>query len=324
MKYSILTVNLNEYEQGLIKEQLRILHGRTNAQWFFAGEGIDGDLVIAKKPIEVPDWTQLAVLNNDYYSTDEEHFLHVDWPLRIIGLLELLTRAEHLLTQKNAVLAHHSSDNTSQLPSELIVDICSHLTKHQMLTMSFNGQMSVLYHSDIDNEIIIQLENSSSETTDELIKSPIESIHFNLHPYPNETEIQTVFSNTIPLPEFLWELALKEPIKDKAHWHSNDKKFHIERWPMLGVWYTEPTMFHMAAILGRGFEPLSKIAEASGTSVHQVASFIHACNTVSLGVEAHDITEVTIQKNKTNRSESINKKGFLSKLRSKLGLVLSI
>ncbi|MGB1092250.1 MAG: hypothetical protein ACPGYX_09005, partial [Oceanobacter sp.] len=123
----------------------------------------------------------------------------------------------------------------------------------------------------------------------------------------------------ISLDQFIWQLALQEPVYQQAEWHQPQFSYHIQRWPMLGMWHTEPHMFHLAALFGRTSETLSNAAAAANVPVHMVASFIHACRSVELGVERRE-NHPRPSISHAHRDES----HFLSALREKLGLVFKL
>lgn len=316
MSYTISCKGLSTYEQGLVQEQIRILHGRTNQLWKFDANRDDFDVIISRSPLEVPAWAIQILAGNEEAPLNQNR-IRSEWPLRIVGLLDILNECEKRLP--TLAKAHGSARQPQeQLFSELVSESAGHLLDNQMLVLE-TGDFECFILNDGDNGLTLF---SGFETTP-LLATLLEAGSAKLRLRIQErNEAMPLPLQSMPLQAFLWELAWREPVIDSHLQDTTNTTFHIQQWPMLGLWYTEPPMFQLAALFGRKFETLENGARASGMPLKKVASFIHACEVTGLGVERHQQVTTPLN-NQHNKAQQHGAMSMLANLRAKLGLVFA-
>ncbi len=351
--YVVKTFGLNPYEQGIIYEQLRILHGRTNINWHYNGEGLDAHLVLSKAKVEICPWGLLAVMASNPTNPNDSSYLHCEWPLRIIGLLDLLRNAEGKLTGHPKKL-HHIQDLKKESP-KISTSVNNHHDNSDFLlpesTQSSHSQVSdqlankahqlgqdqyfefqVNHHEAAialghNNRITVYSDSSSSELLSSLLDSP-KSLRVTELLLSSTRDNIFIFAHVFPIEQLLWELAWKESVPNITQWN-NDTVFRIHQWPRLGQWYTEPSMFQLSALYGKKFASLQNGVQLSGLPDSQVAAFLHACAVTRLGLiskkSSPTNTVVTATDPHTNPfTHKTAHTNLLINLRKKLGLVFHI
>ncbi|MDP2548163.1 hypothetical protein [Oceanobacter sp. 4_MG-2023] len=339
-EYTVKTFGLSSYEQGIIHKQLQLLRCRTKKPWLYQGEGLDAHLVLARKPIDICPWGILAVMANEHVISDSYNYLHCDWPLRIIGLLDLLHNAEDKLHNRplgtstrqdwlNTHASHSGQENVlaDTLPSPTLIseqldNRIQQLAKHQYFELQIQQHQAIVARDD-NNRTTIYSDSHSSGLLEALLEPQMPFTITQTQAAPDNASPLSG-KHSYPVEQFLWELAWKEPIEDIGSW-DNNTVFRIKQWPRLGQWYTEPAMFQLSALYGKKFASLKSGEQLSGLPSNQVAAFLRACTVARLGVVSKETSPAAEPPQQIPAPVSPKRSSnLLGSLRKRLGLAFNL
>ncbi|GAA6167760.1 hypothetical protein [Sessilibacter corallicola] len=266
--YSIKSYGFEPHEIDVIKKQVRLIATRTQHGWQYTGEGIDGDVVLAKQHTDLHPGSKLVLVGEHPDSSSE---LVLEYPIRIMKFMELLQQCEPS--------AKHSS---ATAVAELMKDKSAHET------VLLCNQKLVRFKSDNGK---VYLENGDEhDLIDAILKTPPSAIT-----EKNEIPIKEklVWSSCISLKKLLWNLARKEIGFARLHW-SLDKGYKLISWPQISEWEPNPQIFKLATLYSKQSISIREAAKICRLDNEQVMTFLHACNVCGVSVKASDISSSTL------------------------------
>jgi hypothetical protein len=131
----------------------------------------------------------------------------------------------------------------------------------------------------------------------------------------NKSDALSILNSSLDVStsSLIWSVALKEAEYAKEHWLDKNALYRLKRWPQLGVWPSTAEMFKLSSLYGRKSASINTGVMVSGAVDSEVALFLHACDSVGLGVEISD-QEVDSVKNPPIDASLAVLQAFKSKL----------
>lgn len=242
------TRGLASHERALLNNQLRMLKGRTRAQWALADDN---------------EATQVLILGGEVAAGGRATALVsgaprvIDWPVRLFGLIELLGEAETRIL------------HDSQTPL-----LSAHLASLQAATAFALPPWTLVIEPDrqailTDCPSLVPLAKALLSAGAPLAPQPLPVGDGSLKP--------------LGLAALRWSLALRETA-GAQRFAQPAATFRIEAWPSFGEWESSAELLRLAALYSRHEASLEQGARFAGCSQDQVALFLHACSQCGLGV----------------------------------------
>lgn len=259
----LASIGLNEHEQGLLAQQLKILAGRTAAPWLYMGETREADLVIVRDPERIASAGQelLAYAGIRLGGAGD---LYLDWPLRMFALLELLLEAEKRLavgssTQACAAeqLAGLKQDGWLELEGRCIV-----LQPRQDRLVAAVGSL---------DELLDLLQHPQLDL--------VAALHLDLPP-----EDRAALPFQASLKSVVWALALRSGAHCGRNWNPDTLLFQLSAWPHFGEWQVSPPLLRLAALYTRKPASIASGCQLAGLDEAAVRGFLLACELCQVGV----------------------------------------
>lgn len=98
---------------------------------------------------------------------------------------------------------------------------------------------------------------------------------------PREAIIQ------FPAIALLWAVALREHQYAYKHWFRAERRYQLTRWPNLDSWESNGGLLKLSSLFTAKPYSISMGVRSTGLKAEQVCAFIHACETVGIGIETH-------------------------------------
>ena len=308
MNWTISSIGLNEYEEGLIQGHLKILNAKTQNSWHYTGTKNNADLVISKRPLSTR--ARVALLAEDGYRKVNDDLYYLGESLRIFSFLELLLDIEQ---GKSAANSEHFINQHQTNTAQTLHDFIHNLADSDSFEVLAHQQPCCLMFVEQDEWKAIST-LSKNELVDTLIS---QSVNFRDQCSPLEAlSLKNQGGVRISIKELLWELSVKNPQE-----HPTDTGlFKLSSWPLLGSWYTEPFMMRLAALYSRKFASVDDGVRFTGASAGQVQAFLTACQLCDLGVERRNSVDHQKPEAQRQLQPASANRSLLKKLRKKLGM----
>lgn len=282
------TSGLDPHEQGLLAQQLKMLNGKTQAEWRYVGQDANAELMIVRDASSGPT-RATAVLGNE--RTGHAARQPVEWPLRLFGLLELLADAEKRAVQRIAPTALPSlAARLAALESSAGID-------HNGLLMTVSPAMEQVHSNRADfNALVDELAALSTTVTFDAAAS-------------------TTTAHKHSLKRLLWALTLREPVDALP---PAGELFKIRAWPDFSEWQSSPAYLRLAALYSRQYATVQQGMSFSNCTATEVSAFLQACRFCGLGVTSKTAPRAPQQV--AQRPTDSEPSSLLQRLRSRLGL----
>jgi len=291
----VASIGLNDYEQGLLSQQLKVLAGRTAATWVYMGEAQEADLLIVRDAEQTPTVGR-GLLMHAGVPPRRAGDLQLEWPLRMFALLELLLEAEKRLravssTQACAAeqLAGLKQDGWLQLDGRRIL-----LQPRQDRLEAAVGGL---------DELLDLLQRPQLDL--------LAALHLDL---PQDDSVELPFQAS--LRSVIWALALRSGAHCGRSWNPDNLLFRLSAWPHFGEWTVSPALLRLAALYTRKPASIASGCRLAGMDETAVRGFLLACELCQVGV--------TMDYDKTPApqpsSPAAPSGGLLQRLRERLGI----
>lgn len=258
----LASIGLNEYEQGLLTQQLKILAGRTAAPWIYMGEAREAELLIARDPAQVAS-AGSALLAHAGTRPSRAGDLYLEWPPRMFGLLELLLAAE-----KRLKVGAGSKACTADQLAGLKLDGWLELDGRRILVRPRQDRLEA--------EV-----GSLGELIDLLLRPHLDLVAaFSLDlpkdeaPLPFQSSVKSV----------IWALALRSGAHCGRNWDPDNLLFQLSAWPHFGEWEVAPHLLRLAALYTRRPASIASGCLLAATDEATVSGFLLACELCQVGV----------------------------------------
>jgi hypothetical protein len=281
------TSGLNSHEQGLLAQQLKMLNGKTQAAWRYVGQDADVELMIVRDASSSPTQAT-AVLSNPQSGHAVRQ--QIEWPLRLFGLLDLLTDAEKRAVRHVTPTARLSlAARLAALESDASID-------HNGLLITVSPAMEQVRSNRADFDALV----------DELASIPA-TVTFG-------AAAATATVHKYSLKRLLWALTLREP----AGATPAGTLFKIRAWPNFSEWQSSPAYLRLAALYSRQYATVEQGVSFSDCTAAEVSAFLQACKFCALGLSSKAAPKAPQQP--VQRPTDSQPSSLLQRLRSRLGL----
>lgn len=295
--YSIKSYGFGPQESDVIKKQVRLISSRTDLPWVYEGEGLDGNIVLAKQHVDVLPGAKLVIVGTVSPADAKACAAVLEYPIRIMKFLELLEK-----------FAPKSALSTAQAVAKIIEDRNAPdlvLLCNQVLVCFKNGNSKVYIEKGGKKDIIEAVSKTSASAITPKNKIPVKDTFS--------------WSSCISSKTLLWSLARREIGYAKSNW-STDKPYKLASWPQVNEWEPNPQIFKLATLYSRQSVTVSEAAKACQLEEDQVKSFLHACATCGISVKASEVHETALKGvRELQNKQSLN--WLRKKINSYFGLV---
>ncbi|WP_462381315.1 hypothetical protein [Pseudomonas sp. Marseille-QA0892] len=284
-----------EHEQGLLQQQLKMLRGRTALEWSYLPQPADAQLVFVREANQ-PQGSATAVFKDGRFTLRKQ----VEWPLRIVGLYDLLSDCERDLPIASAA-------PSVSLPARLAGLTSATFYMHEALRFVILPHEDRLF-SDIPEfeTLLATLQNLPAD----LLPAPLSAA-------PGMDVLRQAYS----LKRVVWALSLHEPIAAARLADMSATEYRIGAWPDYGEWESSPALLRLAALYSRQFATVQEGADFSRATPEEVVAFLDGCDRCGLAVTSR-AKEAAVPA--PSRPERIQDEGLLSRLRKRLGMAFGI
>lgn len=291
----IASIGLNEHEQGLLAQQLKILAGRTAAPWLYMGEAQEADLLIVRNPRLVTG-ASAALLAHAGTPPSRVGDLFLEWPLRMFALLELLLEAEKRLEVGRSTqacvaeqLAALKQDGWLAIDGRRVV-LQPRQDRLAAAVGSLDELLDLLQRPQLDLLAALQLDLPPDDSGE----------------LPFQASLRSV----------IWALALRSGARCGRSWNPDNLLFRLSAWPHFGEWTVSPALLRLAALYTRKPASIASGCRLAGMDEAAVRGFLLACELCQVGV--------TMDYDKTPApqpsSPAAPSGGLLQRLRERLGI----
>jgi hypothetical protein len=314
MQFTIGTYAFTPYEQQLITEQLKVISNRVDDSWLFAGENLDATLVLAKKPITVGNQSILVLFgNHDKHTIPETATIQADWPIRIMGLLDIVQQAKKLISNKK----QDSSDTSN---TEKLTEILKQLNNDDVIISQNQKVLAIVKIA--QSKINLSTSFTVCELANELLTSSFYIESFVQSQQAVKTD-GTAEQHLYPLTSVLWEISLAEKIThgDRLHWLEGS--YQLTQWPDLKALKSNTNLLRMAALFAKKKLSVQEVAQLIKTDTDTVIKFLKACSTAGLKFEKHAEPSAATDHKQPPGEDHQQQLSLLASLRKKLLTALS-
>lgn len=291
----LASIGLDEYEQGLLAQQLRVLAGRTAAPWLYLGEAQVADLLIVRDPRLLDAGSRGLCVQAGMPAQAGE--LQLDWPPRMFALLELLLAAERRL--------------------EVVVD-SEQCMAEQLAALRQEGWLQVG-----EQRVFVQprADRLAASVADlESLLALLEGATLPLQIAP-AGEAVDVLPLQVSLQAVIWALALRSGTHCVRRWDARQLQFRLAAWPHFGEWQSSPALLRLAALYSRQPASIADGCQRAAVDEAQVRGFLLACELCKVGVGIEYVQAPAAVA--AQRIEPAAPVGLLQRLRERLGLGLA-
>lgn len=291
----VASIGLNDYEQGLLSQQLKVLAGRTAATWLYMGEAQEADLLIVRDAEQTPTAGR-GLLAHAGIPPSRAGDLQLEWPLRMFALLELLLEAERRLRAVGSThgcaaeqLAGLKQDGWLQLDGRRIL-LQPRQDRLEAAVGGLDELLDLLQHPQLDL---------------------LAALHLDL---PPDDGVELPFQAS--LRSVIWALALRSGAQCGRNWNPDSLLFSLSAWPHFGEWEVAPPLLRLAALYTRKPASIASGCQLTGLDEAEVRGFLLACELCQVGVS------MDYDKTPGPRPETVAPPagGLLQRLRERLGL----
>ncbi len=265
--FRVATHGFSSLEQGLLAQQLDSLQGRTTAPWTYVGESPREAHLLLAMSEDLPLGESMAPFTGLVASTrptpELENALSFEWPLKLLSLSDLLTRAE----------AHLHSTLTKADPTRGIERIAA-ITGAAVLKNA-----SLLVFIDADNDMLLANVPRMQEVIDTLKQG-----NFSTRAVDSSRAVDSTWTVRASLRAVLWGLALEQGPPATAPWDRGDVAYRIGQWPRFGQWDAAPELIRLASFFSLQHATVAQACEFARSDRSTVRSFLYACELVGLQV----------------------------------------
>lgn len=281
---------LDVHEQGLLAQQLRMLKGRTQAQWQYVADATGAELSIVRHPGSLPNRALAAFrAANGGKPIDKL----IEWPLRLFGLAELLGEYEACYVPRTVQATPLMSERLASLTTPA--------------TFILGGQRARL----LPEQGRVQCDFPAFETLLAVLADE-QGV------WSADTCEPVSVAADWSLKQVIWALALTETPRNLEGWLARGSTYRILAWPEFGEWRSSASLLRMAALYSRQFASVEQGAAFSLAEPADVVAFLHACEQCGLGLERK--AETTAMGEPVAAAQDGG--SLLQRLRQRLGLGL--
>ena len=324
MKFSIGSQGFSTFDQELLLKQLHVANTRLDGKWYYQGEAESVTLVL-EKSTNLNGSSIICRPGKFFKQTcsdaDPIYHIKVDWPVRILPLLDVLQKVE-----KNC-----SCESSGQNPvaekhyhviSEHLQRKAQHLSDHQSLLINCRSVSAVILrdgdklvmHSDRPEEILAQTLVSDA--------------------HPEIVVVDEKFADTDPdkpycatLQSLLWCLNLHEPLFLAEQQRLLSSAYQLRQWPDYSKLYRNERILQLTAAFVKRPTSINDVTRITRASKMEAMQFIKACENQGVNFTAQPVVhdagkEYSAAKN-SSKPEKKRQLSFLASLRNKLKVALS-
>jgi hypothetical protein len=291
----VASIGLNDYEQGLLSQQLKVLAGRTVATWLYMGEAQEADLLIVRDAEQTPTASR-GLLAHAGIPPSLAGDLLLEWPPRMFALLELLLEAEKRLRAVSSThpcaaeqLAGLKRDGWLQLDGRRIL-LQPRRDRMQAAVGSLDELLDLLQRPQLDLLAALHLDLPPDDGAE----------------LPFHTSLRSV----------IWALALRSGAQCARDWNPDNLLFSLSAWPHFGEWEVAPPLLRLAALYTRKPASIASGCQLTGLDEAAVRGFLLACELCQVGVNM-DYNATPAPRPETAAPPA---GGLLQRLRERLGI----
>ena len=293
--YSIKSYGFAQHEIEVLKKQVRLVSSRIQSKWYYQGEGLDANIVLAKKPVAVSSNSKLVLVG---VQASEEALPVLEYPIRIMKFLELLESCQPLSQQQSIAVTIAGLMESSGTPDVIL--------QYQGLSIKFSCSAGLIFSEhNSPTDLIAALRQISPEY---LVK--------------NQSSIDTsdiTWRTSIGRKKLVWSLARSEVEFARSLWQIKTP-YKLVSWPRTNEWEPDPKIFKLATLYARQYISIADAAKLCDLNQDQVLTFLHACQICGISVKAKE-GEQTLSVNALSEPHSRDKLHWLKKrVRSYFGL----
>lgn len=339
MAYKLASIGFSSNEQKMIQHQLAVLRNSMGVAWEYVGDQVTpAHLTLSRTPD--PAAAQRIIGLVAFPRGCPHSALQFDWPLTVMGVMNLLNKAKDILANKKS--SAFKKDSQQTLQPDPVTALKRLLRIHAPSCLSVRETTAYIYPSldsitsnTTDNAGLLQIlrENTFRLTTTDVPATPPE--------WPLNVSLKAI----------LWSLALQEGPPDKEWFKayqskaasdepivvdneastdaeeppaslppiesSAEQSFRLGRWPFFGQWETSPEYMRLAALYTRKAATIAEGSHFAVLEAAKVESFLYACGICDLQLTCEAQTAAPAP------SPVVEKRpegGWLSRLRTRLGL----
>jgi len=291
----VASIGLNDYEQGLLSQQLKVLAGRTAATWVYMGEAQEADLLIVRGAEQAPTAGR-GLLVHAGVQPSRAGDLQLEWPLRMFALLELLLEAE-----KRLALGRSTNACAAEQLAGMKQDGWLQLDGRRILLQPRQDRLEAAVGG-LD-ELLDLLQRPQLDL--------LAALHLDL---PQDDSVELPFQAS--LRSVIWALALRSGAQCGRNWNPDSLLFSLSAWPHFGEWEVAPPLLRLAALYTRKPASIASGCQLAGLDEAAVRGFLLACELCQVGVS------MDCDKTPAPRPETVAPPagGLLQRLRERLGL----
>lgn len=289
----VASIGLNDYEQGLLAQQLKVLAGRTAATWLYMGEAQEADLLIVRDAEQAPTAGR-GLLVHAGIPPSRAGDLQLEWPLRMFALLELLLEAEKRL---------RAVGSTNACAAEQLAGL------KQDGWLQLDGRRILLQPR---QDRLAAAVGSLDELLDLLQRPQLDllaALHLDL---PPDDGVELPFQAS--LRSVIWALALRSGAQCGRNWNADSLLFSLSAWPHFGEWEVAPPLLRLAALYTRKPASIVSGCRLAGLDEAAVRGFLLACELCQVGVS------MDYDKTPAPETAAPPAGGLLQRLRERLGI----
>lgn len=334
MNYQIQSLGLSEYEQGLLREQLKVVDKRLSSNWTYKGEGQEADVIFSKRRLEVRSGQVLILLIEPKEKfprqvVKREHEILLELPVRILGVLDALKLAEKQLTgksgqEKNSPPSSKRNDLGSK-EARTLREASATLLSNQLGDLAIRSEKSDLLRIFETDNGSLWFQPATQEVHTNLTENALVSQLVELGSIGKKLKAESMQPPTdfseyqhYPLSQLLWALCLAEvPAQsDMVYWQK--QLVSIKRWPLFGVWKTDSRLMRLVALYTRDRLSVEDGVHTENCTSESVVRLFRACQLSGLDLEIQPLA--VCQKPQVVASSGNSQGRFMNLFRKTLGL----
>ncbi len=245
---SIKSIGFESLEREILAKQVRTISTRLHKEWNYVGEGKDADIVLVKKPVDLPAGSVQVMVGKD--CTDHTApFL--ESPVRMMQLASLL---ESFTKSKESVIEAINKLFQQAKPGTFIINC-------KIGAVGFNTKEKKI--STKQRSLSTLIKNLSATPTQQLLLE-------NAKPEPDNF----TWEFTAPYRTVIWHLAKFEGQSSTSNFNAN-ASYKLSSWPRVTEWDPNPHNFKLATLFSRQYLSIAQAAKVCKVTEEDVKLFLH-------------------------------------------------
>jgi hypothetical protein len=306
--FRIGTHGFSALEQGLLAQQLGILQGRTTAPWSYVGERQrEAHLTLVMSESLPPEEIIAPItglIASNRATPELANALSFEWPIKLLSLSDLLTRAE----------AHFQNEIAKAAPTRAIERIAA-ITGAAMIKNA-----SLLIFIDAANDMLLANVPRMQDVIDTLTHG-----NFSIKTVESSRAVDSTWMVRASLRAVLWNQALEQGPPVDEPWDDANIAYRIGQWPRFGQWDAAPELIRLASFYSCQHATVMQGCEFARSDRSTVRSFLYACKLVGLQLSCEHLPPARFRRGPqaappTSAAPARQDAGWLARLKLRLGI----